>query len=216
MTTTRVMVLAIAGTIAGGVRAEPANPASSQDDYDERFIGFDELGVFDPHSGALYKLTLPYQGKERKPLTEPEFYRLIGREDLADEYGARDARRKMLIGAGALVALGAVAAGAIIGIQSQPGLCTDADFAAFNACVSRHSDEAHSGMVTGVAVAAGGLLVGGALVLAGALTNPHPLDAVQMRALADGYNRQLKQKVGVRLVPLVTPDTAGVALSLSF
>jgi hypothetical protein len=82
--------------------------------------------------------------------------------------------------------------------------------------LSAQASQARSGIVTAAIVGLGGGVVGGALFLAGAATNPNPIGAAQMRELADRYNRQLKERLGVSLVPLTSPDRAGLALDLRF
>jgi len=82
--------------------------------------------------------------------------------------------------------------------------------------MSDSSSRAESGLWTAAAVGLGGAFLGGALLLAGAATNPNPLDAWQMRELADGYNQRLKQRLGVSLLPVVAPETTGVALNMRF
>jgi hypothetical protein len=222
------MAIVIAGTmIARGALAQsatpapPAPPAAPQGDFDQKFIGFDDYGVIDPDTGQFRKVTELYEGKYKKSLAPLDFYRLVGREDLAQEYQRRDARRTLLMGAGAVVALGALAASTAILFAGQPEQCTVAtgfptpgDFAAFSACVSRSSDEARSAHITAAAVGAGGLVLGGVLLLAGAATDPNPVDLPQMRALADQYNQKLK--TGMRVVPFASPSEAGVALDLRF
>jgi len=74
--------------------------------------------------------------------------------------------------------------------------------------------EARSGIVTAAVVRV--VLIGGALLLAGAGTDPHPVDASQMRELADPYNQKLKQQLEVQVLPLVSPDKAGLAVGLRF
>jgi hypothetical protein len=218
MTTLRTMAaLATAGAIAGGARADLATAASSQEDYDQRFIGFDDFGVVDPDTGAFHTVTQLYEGKYKKPLAAPEFYRLVGREDLAQEYARRDTRRNALMGAGLVVLLGTAVASSAVALGGQPDPCpTGFDFAAFNACVSRQSDDGHSRMVTAAAIGVGGAIFGAVLFIAGLTTNPNPVDLVQMRMLADQYNQKLKQQVGWRVVPLSAPDRTGLAVDLRF
>ena len=216
MTKKLMIVIASTGAFAGAVRAEPMNPADSQEDYEQRFIGFDDYGAIDPRTGVLHKVTEPYEGKYKKPLEPAEFYRLVGRDDLAQEYVSRDTRRKTLIGAGAVVALGSLVAARVVALDSQPAPCRVGDFSTFSACASRQSDQARSGVITAAAIGVGGGLVSAALIFAGVLTNPNPVDAVQMRALADRYNSRLKQQLGFQLTPLATPETAGLALGLRF
>ena len=212
-----VVVLAAAGgLVAGAVKAEPAKAASTQEEYEEHFIGFDELAAIDPETGVLYRVTEPYEGKYKKPLAAADFYRRVGRDDLAQEYVSRAARRNTLIAAGAIVALATVTAGIVIAVENQPGPCPQSSFAAFSACASAQSDQARSALLTATLVGVSGALIGGTLVLAGALTNPHPVDPSRMRELADRYNVQLRKQLGMQVLPLVTPDRAGLALGLRF
>jgi hypothetical protein len=63
-------------------------------------------------------------------------------------------------------------------------------------------------------IGVGGLLVGGTLYFAGALTAPRPASAPEMREMADRYNEGLKAQLGV--APLARPDGGGVSLNVRF
>jgi hypothetical protein len=63
-------------------------------------------------------------------------------------------------------------------------------------------------------IGVGGLLVGGTLYFAGALTAPRPASAPEMREMADRYNEGLKAQLGV--APLGRPDGGGVSLNVRF
>ena len=78
---------------------------------------------------------------------------------------------------------------------------------AFGQCLAERSSRADSGLLTASVVGLGGGLLGGALLLAGASINPNPIDASQMRELADGYNHRLRQQLGMSVRPLASPDT---------
>jgi hypothetical protein len=58
------------------------------------------------------------------------------------------------------------------------------------------------------------VLVGGTLYFAGALMDPRPVSAPEMREMADRYNEGLKGQLGV--APLARPDGGGVALGVQF
>src|SRR3954468_4564124 len=178
MTTSRtMMVLAAAGAIASGrAQSQPIEPQSSAEDYDDRFIGFDDYAAIDPETGVLHKFAEPYEGRYKKPLAAPDFYRLVGREDLAQEYVSRETRQRFLMGAAAIVALGSVVATAVLALESQPGPCPLGDYAAFSACSSRQADEGRSSVLTAAAIGAGGVLIAAVLGFAAASTNPHPVD----------------------------------------
>jgi hypothetical protein len=71
-------------------------------------------------------------------------------------------------------------------------------------------------IATGAAVAVGGAIVCGVIAYAGASTDPNPVDTSRMRELADDYNKRLKQQLRVSLLPLVSPQSAGLALNVRF
>ena len=220
MTIRRAMVvLVVAGSVApAAARAEPAEETSAQEEYDRRFIGFDDFGVVDPQTRLFAKITRIYEGKYKRPLEAGDFYRRIGRDDLAQEYAARSARRNTLMAAGGVVMLGSLVASGVIAANALSSASCDpgGSFAAFDRCVSAQSSQARSGVLTAAIVGIGGVLVGGSLFGAGAATNPNPVDEPQMRELADRYNHQLKQHLGISLAPLASPRSAGLALDLRF
>jgi len=137
-----------------------------------------------------------------------EFYRRIGREDLAQEYTAREIRRNELMTAGAVIGLGSLVASAIIVTNALSSAnCDVNNQPAFGQCLAERSSRADSGLLTASVVGLGGGLLGGALLLAGASINPNPINASQMRELADGYNHRLRQQLGMSVRPLASPDT---------
>ena len=214
MKTPRAMLaVVLAGSMGPAARAEPSNPPVSQEDYDKQFIWFEQFNAIDPKTGTLYEATLAYEGKYRKPLAGADFYRRVGREDLAQQYVSREERRQALMVSGSLIALGSLVATFIIAANGASAAPCDLG-PSFAQCVSAHSADARSSVATAAAVGIGGGLIGGALMLAGAGTHPHPVDAAQMRELADAYNQRLKQRVSV--VPLSTADKAGLALDVRF
>ena len=201
-----------------GARADEPGETAAKEDFDRRYIGFDELGGFDPKTGVFYKVTDPYEGKYKKPLAPVEFYRTVGRDDLAQEYTARESRRNALMVTGWAIGLSSLVASVVIVTNAavSGGDCNTSNATAFGQCLSAQSSRTESGFLTGGAVGLGGLLLGGAIYLAGASTNPNPLDASQMRELADGYNQRLKERLGISMLPVLTPDAAGLALNMPF
>lgn len=198
-------------------QAEEPAEAAAREEFERRYIGFDELGAFDPRTGVIYKVTDAYEGKYKKPLAPAEFYQIVGREDLAQEFTARESRRTALMVTGAVIGLGSLAATVVIVTNAMSGQdCNPANFATFSQCAADNSSRARTGVLTAAAVGIGGLLLGGVFVLSGASINPNPVDASQMRELADGYNQRLKQQLGASLLPVITPDTAGLAFNMPF
>jgi hypothetical protein len=219
MTIRRATVaLVAAGSVAvpPPARADEPPPASPQEEYDLHFIGFDDFGLVDPETGVFHKMTEAYEGKYKKPIGGADFYRTVGREDLAQEYLEREQRRNALMIAGGAVALGSLVASSIIAANGFSSSSCDVTSPSFAQCSDAEASRASTGVLAAAAVGISGLLVGGGLFLAGAATNPNPLDASRMRELADQYNRQLKQRLDVSLLPLASPDRAGLALNLRF
>ena len=209
-----MLAVALAGSMGPAARAEPPTPPISQEDYEKQFIWFEQFGAIDPRTGRVYEATMAYEGKYRKLLEGAEFYRRVGREDLAQQYVSREERRQALMATGGVIALGSLVATFMIAANRASADPCDVRSPGFAQCVAAHSADSRSSVATAAAVGIGGGLVGGALLLAGAGTNPHPVDVAQMRELADGYNQRLKQRVSV--VPLSTADKAGLALDVRF
>jgi hypothetical protein len=220
MTIRRAMVALVAASAISSPAARAEEPASfsRQEQYDQRFIGFNEYGVVDPDTRAFRRITEPYEGKYKKPIEGADFYRLVGRDDLAQEYTSRLERRNALMITGCAIAFTAVVATSIMAVNSLSNASCDmsGSSSAFAQCASAQSAAARSGVITAAVVGLGGLLVGGGFYLSGAATNPNPVDDSRMRELADQYNRQLRKQLEISVVPLATPDNAGVALNLRF
>ena len=219
MVRSSVVVLAAASPVGTpAARAEQRDETSLQEEYDRHFIGFENFVAVDPKTGAVRRATEVYEGRYRKPIEGADFYRKVGREDLAQEYALRAGRQSTLRIAGGVIALSAFVASAIIVANSMSADPCDVNspFPDFARCASERASQARSGVTTAAIVGISGGLVGGALLIAAAVTDPNPVDASQMRELADQYNRQLKQKLGVSVVPLASPDRAGFALDLRF
>jgi hypothetical protein len=79
----RAIALVVVASCLASAEAQAAEPSggSGQEEFDRHYIGFDDVGTFDPRTGLLYKVTEPYEGKYKKPMAPVEFYRRIGRED---------------------------------------------------------------------------------------------------------------------------------------
>ncbi len=135
------------------------------------------------HSAVAAGDFLFAQGKGHLPLSESDFYRRVGRADLATSYEARKTGAAVL---GAL-SLGAMLGGVAYAFLGSEGCSlqpSDPNFG--NVCVTQAAADGQSrGKVVGLTMVGGAvLLLGGSVVWA----NRHPVDLPGAAALADDYN----------------------------
>ena len=165
-------------------------------EFEEKYLTIgDQLNLW--VSGYTARLTqshIVYQGKYRRVMPEEDFFREVGRDDLAETYEQRR-------GGAVAVMVGAVALGigsaiyAVAGIR-QPRPCnldvTDPAFA--DKCVI-HADQGDysSIWIGGAGVGIAALIGAGGFAL---YNNRHPVEADEMRRLADRYNVSLIRKLG--------------------
>jgi hypothetical protein len=154
----------------------------AQEIHDRFFIGFEASTGPSENGAASKKWTQPWQGKSKKPLNGADFYRALGRRDLAAKYDSAQENKVAVTVVGALV-LAAGAWLALSGLEGDP-----------SSNPSRSSDGSNGNR---------GLL--GILVMAmgvSAVTVPwtmssQPVDAIEARRLADEHNEKLKAKLGL-------------------
>jgi hypothetical protein len=203
------MKTAIALCLLLASAARAAEPAQEQ--YDRQYIGFDDLWA--TKGAATQRWVEPYLGKYKVPLSAPDFYRRVGRADLADDYESRAWRSGALIVAGSAVTVGAIIAGVVVASQGQSAPC-DVASPDFGQCASASASQTRSRINTASLIGVGGALAGGTLFLAGLLTGPRPVSGPEMREMADRYNQDLKAQLGVAAI--ARPDGGGMALSVQF
>ena len=150
-----------------------------------------------------------FRGRRAQELASPEFYQMVGRDDLASSYTRR--RYAMY---GAFIAGGAafVTAAALTVInESDYEPCNMIEGPGGLTCVNQHN---HSLAPILVALGVGLVGVGVGTYL---YRSPQPIDENDAKALADAYNRQLRGKLGLvadrpRLRDVtVTPYAGGAA-----
>ncbi len=151
-----------------------------------------------------------YQGKYRKPLDGDDFYALAGRADLASRYQSRQALRiGLTVGAGALIVGGVVYS--ITGIR-QPVPCGlgpgDPNFV--DRCITHADEGSYSSAFVGIA----GVITGSLLAIVGLGLNPHPVEAHEVRRLAEEYNAGLMRRLGNR--PDSTPSARNSGVTFQF
>jgi hypothetical protein len=221
-----LLVLTTQAVAADASRTGDNDQAGAQTDYELSYIGFDDFVVADHHVG-VQRLTIPYEGKFKKPLDGPAFYEKLGRPDLVEAYQSRSDLRTSLMIAGGAVTLGGIVYG-IVGMASSQQDCGAPSSPTFSSCVTSNSSFNATPLIVG-----GGLtLVGAALLVGGASINPDPLDVVQMRQLAEQYNEGLRRRgsisegdppptpkppeVRISLAPAASPTGGGLALGIAF
>jgi hypothetical protein len=121
------------------------------------------------------------QGESRRPLAGVDFYRAVGRDDLADQYRMNLVLRWTLIGlgiSGNVLGLVAVAIG--------PALFAPAH---------RNTTGAAGGQILPLLLCgfggSAGAVLGTGLWAGGVLLDPHPIDLPATRELIDEYNKRL-------------------------
>ena len=152
-----------------------------------------------------------FQGNRRRPVSELELYRLVGRPDLAEAYAKIQTRRiGLMLGGGAI----AVAGGILVAVtMSQAFGCAEYSGTPTypGLCLRRNSPAP--------VIAAGALTAAGLVVFyVGLLSNPHPVPIDEARQLLLDYNAKLKKvgllDVGVDVV--ATRDGASLVLRGAF
>ena len=172
------------------------------DRYDQLHVGFADTLVENKATGAVVvSSSTPYLGKRDRLLPTDEFLRVIGRNDLADQYDSNLFRQRVALGAGATV-FAAGAAGAI-------GAFTFAATPARNG-----ARDANVPVLLGSSLA---LAIGAATASYGLFADPSPVTTAEARDLADQYNKQLAKGLGLQNLGVApTPTGVTVAGSVSF
>jgi hypothetical protein len=171
-----------------------------------------------------------YEGKYRREVPENDFFRQVGRSDLAESYERRRALAVGLIVGGAALFVGSVIY-AITNIRtSTPCNVPVTDPAFADKCVY-HADH---GDFSSVWIGMGGVGISSLMAIGGIASYRarHPIEADEMRRLADEYNVALIRKLGgappqrredvsrpvitLNLTPTALPHGAGLALQGRF
>jgi hypothetical protein len=161
--------------------------------YRKQFIWFEGLEDVEHHGAMVTDWSNVYVGKQKYRLEPEEFYRKVGRPDLAEEYESRWRRRlagATMYGVGALgVVFGSVwwiERGINDGNMTAPALITVGSAAA---------------------------LLAGRYI---APHNIHPVTASEAQDLADDHNGRLKQDLGLPPSDSALPRTSAQPLKLDF
>ena len=206
--------LLVVGTLVFSpvARADEAAGSIAQQEYERKYLSFDDFGAIDLRTGKFYRLTEPYQGKYKDPITPEAFYRLVGREDLAQQYQSREQTRTLLRIAGAATFLAGTVAALVVAFGSRTS-CSASD-PNFAQCAAAAQDDAQSRAIPSLALFGIGAILGGSLYGGGLQMNPEPVDVGARRELADHYNQELRRRLGLSV--MANGDGGGVAMNARF
>jgi hypothetical protein len=178
--------------------------------------------TYDPNAVPAHhapRRWLVFRGRVNERLDVEEFYKVLGRADLLDEY---EHRRNLMYGGYAVGALGFATAVVWSLGSSDFGMCDGLVGAPLDRCTEAQQ---RSQIPTYVGL---GLGLAGALFGTWFYRNPQPIDESDARTMADAYNQQLRRQLGsaevrsaprlseVRLAPYAGSDGAGLALGARF
>jgi hypothetical protein len=207
-----------AAQVASVLKTERTDHANAQDQYDQKYVGFDDIVVANRY-GAVATGVIPYQGKYKRSLQGAEFYRAVDREDLARQYESKHAARMTVV----TLSIIGEAVGLGLMLYAIGDTCTDQ---------SGFETPCHSGaMYAGATLASASLII----MFIPLFMKDDPVTPDQARAIADAHNHALKRQLGLEesgaaprasgrdrarvrwsLAPTVSSQGGGLAFGLQF
>jgi hypothetical protein len=157
-----------------------------------------------------------------RQLSAVEFYRLVGRGDLASASEVRKSERAVLYGFSFLTFAAGVASGIWVTSNAQSlndPACFTQGAISYNKCVDRSQKTS----LYGAGLIAGGVLVGGLLLTIAALTPDMVTTPEETTRLVENYNRGLSRRLSsslaeprVQVTPMFGPGGGGLAARFTF
>jgi hypothetical protein len=157
-----------------------------------------------------------------RELSAVEFYRLVGRPDLAASSQARKGERGLLYTFSFLTFGAGVASGVYVMSTAQnmnSPSCYAQGAISYNKCVQSNSNT----KLIGAGLIAGGFLVGGLLLTWAALTPDMVTSPQETAQIVDQYNRNLSKRLTsvlaeprVEVTPMFGKDGGGIAARFTF
>ena len=191
--------------------------------YDKAFIGFQNWVVVNGSGQSVGMGSQAFQGKYQRRLKDSEFYELVERPDLLEQYNAKQKLRAGLgFGGGigvTVVGVALMTVGLVLNSQMprQFGLC-DTTFCGFDAVPGLGWGLASTGIVLTAA--------GSAMGYAALFINPNPVQMHEKLELADQYNQRLRKrtleaepevrKTSLNFSPTFTTNGAGLTVVGTF
>lgn len=170
-----------------------------------------EWGTDGAHHASLETAQVIFRGRYREKVDEADFFREIGRADLAERRAEKLRTKGFLIGAGLAVVLGSVAYGVVSMNRADDCDVPLGDPGWADACVDRPGDALKRAVVVGMA----GITAGSALILGGAMVDGHPVEPHELRRLADQYNAGLRSRLSSPPPPRPAKDPGLVTLHVA-
>lgn len=188
-------------------------------EYEEEYLTVeDQIVVI---RGDSRRVQTVYQGKDRQPIRDDDFFRLVGRPEQADFYDHQGKREAGLV-AGGMVALiaGGVIAGQALVAESCHEEVTSPRFAD---CVRQNAYRDRSPPFLATTLVLGGL----GMMVSVLVTHQRPPPPDEIRRLANEYNRRLRERLGatsrpvgapvkIQAAPYAGPHAGGLLLRASF
>jgi hypothetical protein len=162
-----------------------------------------------------------YTQNGARQLSAVEFYKLVGRGDLAAASEARQGERGILYGFSFLTFAAGVASGIWVTSNAQnlnDPACFTQGTISYNRCV----DSAQKTSLYGALLIGGGVVVGGLLLTLAALTPDMVTTPEETSKLADHYNKNLVKRLNaaaeprVSVAPVFGPGGGGLAARFTF
>ena len=162
-----------------------------------------------------------YTERGARQLSAVEFYRTIGRPDLASASEVRKGERGLLYTFSFLTFAAGVASGVYVTSTAQPmnsPSCVSQGVVSYNQCVKSNSNT----KTLGAALIGGGLIVGGLLATWAVLTPDMVTSPEETAKLVDQYNRNLSKRLNsfaeprVEVTPMFGKDGGGIAARFTF
>ncbi len=205
--------------------AMPPSADQSRAEYDRKFIDISDQPTLDCRGRVCAQtvLDVPTQGKTFRRVLEPgDFYRAVGRDDLAHSYDVAASNRRLVAGIGTAVGVGMMAFAAVWVAEHQPqAVACDptVSFQQFQNCAQTSQDQfqrqadRNVELLLGMGVAAVAILGGS---WAYALSDANPVSLEERRRLARSYDEELASHLGVPVseeerLP-ARPDTVQLSL----
>jgi hypothetical protein len=183
------LALLLISSLATPALAQQAPDPRAQ--FEEQVLGFEDTVIFNAYNGNIInRYSDPVEGTYRRPLKWGEFYRRVGRSDLASKWSSRRATKIALIVGGVALVLGgfgAIAAGVVV------------NDASFKQCLDAHPGAYCPNTSDVGGYAAGGALLGAGFIstLVGIILPKQPAEPWETRQLADHYNHELANQLGI-------------------
>lgn len=182
--------------------------------YEKEFLWYQEyIGVSSQSGAVVTDWSKLYQGKYKKEVSGGEFYEIIGRDDLLEDYRLRQKKRGLFN----LVGWGGGAPILFLGIilTAQGAGAPDPTMPNFYDRGEASLDQTKLG--GGIALMVVGGAIMGVFPSIGLSIAPHPVDAIETRELVDDYNKQLRRELGLpeNVSELSRPTSPSLDLELA-